>query len=683
MKRRPIRNVRLEPEEGNHRADDGQAVATSLPVWLRVEPIDLIRQCRWVRIRYASSFFDEPVRPVIRFINAAGKITIQPMNGPILGYAEWIGRIPDQTVSVGISPTRRLGAFHFRIESIEPLASRKLIRRAARHDLPWSYWSVRSRLLNSREEAWQALKYATGGTPMKQYAAWHTRMARPLDPLGLDRPRQIQHADAPHIRLLLHIDRNDTNRLRTTLQSLLRQSCRRWSLHAVIDKTVSEDVRSVYRSVAHEDARFMETAAAADQGRVAFADSDRLAVIGMGDTLRDYALAVVSSTSTEFAIIYSDEDAIDSKGVLHSPVLKPDWSPLLYDRRSYLGRPVFFQYGDILRTNKTWQDILFDEEKTTRSLVKATRPGAVHHIRRLLYCRSAERVADAPRVIPFHPQNLDTEQRWPECAIVIPTKNQAKLLRACTDGLKRNTDYPSFQVVIVDNGSTEPQTLSLLQELQKDPRFNVLRRPGPFNYSKLSNDGAALVRSPMLVFLNDDIEIIHAGWLKALVAYARQPSVGVVGAKLLFPNRKIQHAGVVLGMGGIAGHLYRRSAANEYGYLGQIQTPREVSAITAACIAIAHDKFDSVDGFDSANLPVDLNDMDLCLRISEKGWINIWTPDAQLIHLQSASRGIDRNPYDLYRQERSYFTRRWIESIRDDPYFHPGLSLFAHRPALA
>jgi GT2 family glycosyltransferase len=168
-----------------------------------------------------------------------------------------------------------------------------------------------------------------------------------------------------------------------------------------------------------------------------------------------------------------------------------------------------------------------------------------------------------------------------------------------------------------------------------------------------------------------------------MVNYAIKPDVGVVGAKLLFPNGRIQHVGVVLGFGGIAGHIYRRFPQDYCGYLDQLTVPREIGAVTGACIAVERSKFDAVGGFDAENLPVDLNDMDFCLRIAERGWTNIWTPEATLVHHQSGTRGIDSDPFALYRKERSYFVERWAHMIRNDPYFHPALSLYAHEVALA
>jgi GT2 family glycosyltransferase len=235
----------------------------------------------------------------------------------------------------------------------------------------------------------------------------------------------------------------------------------------------------------------------------------------------------------------------------------------------------------------------------------------------------------------------------------------------------------------VDNGSTELDAVRLLKKIATEPGTKVLHRPGPFNFSALSNDGARATTAPMLVFLNNDVAMLERGWLKAMVRWAIKPDIGAVGAKLLFPNGHIQHAGVVLGFGGIAGHLYRRSPKDHRGCLGELTVPREVSAVTGACLAIERSKFEAVRGFDAENLPVDLNDIDFCLRIAQRGWTNIWIPEARLMHHQSGTRGIDSDPFALYRKERAYFVECWSQVIRDDPYFHPGLSLYAHDVALA
>jgi GT2 family glycosyltransferase len=322
-----------------------------------------------------------------------------------------------------------------------------------------------------------------------------------------------------------------------------------------------------------------------------------------------------------------------------------------------------------------------DDQTAIDRILAGAAPAAVGHVRRVLYHRQPS-LARATASVPSRSSAEGEEPTWPPVGIVIPTRDRADLLAECIRGLKDTTDYPAYEIVVVDNGSTAPDALALLRDLKRDAHLKVVERPGAFNFSALSNDGAKATGAPVLAFVNNDIVVVDRGWLKPLVRFAVMPRIGVVGAKLLFPDGRLQHAGVVLGFGGIAGHLYRRMPADHPGYCNRLTVAHEVGAVTAACIAVERYKFEAVGGFDAENLPVDLNDMDLCLRISEWGWASLWTPESVLVHLQSATRGIDPDPFALYRQERTYFVRRWAEKIRDDPYFHPALSLFAHEVAL-
>lgn len=674
-------NLRLEPESGVELID-GVTHAVSLPFWLRVEPARALAKRKWVKIRYSSSFFDEPVRPLIRFVTSSGKVFVQPMNGAILGSAEWIGRVPDNTISVSISPGRRLGPFSFRIDDTPWLSRRRLLRGGFFSDPLWVFWAIRSRFVDSQQEAWQSVKYALGGTPFDQYAEWHARMARPLDLGGLDRPRADWNT-TPRLRFFMPLTGGRAKDFQATLQSLRTQAYQRWSLHGIVSEDTDPRLLASFRDQAGNDDRLVDLSRSASAGD--FDESDRVAVLHPGDLLPEYALAVVAETLADrpdLAVLYTDEDAIGPAGQVRGPILKPDWSPLFHEKVPYTGGLNFVKFGS-LAAGVTTADLLSDERTALRRLLARLDPKSIGHVRRILYRRAKPRTAPpaSPRIVTRKAK--EKEPDWPEVSIVIPTRDRARLLFTCTQGLKNKTDYPSFNVVVVDNGSTQPEARALLDNLNKDSRFRVLERPEPFNYSKLCNVGARATQSPMLVFLNNDIRMIEPGWLKTIVRWAMKPQVGVVGAKLLFPNGKIQHAGIVLGMGGISGHIYRRTAAWRAGYLQQIMTTREMAAVTGACIAVDRSKFEAVGGFDASNLPVDLNDIDFCLRIAERGWTNVWAADAVLIHVQSASRGIERNPFDQYRQERAFFVNRWAEAIRDDPYFHPGFSLSAHRPALA
>jgi O-antigen biosynthesis protein len=667
----------------------GRTVATTSPAWLRIEPIAALARHRWVELRYSSSLFDEPARPLIRFVTAKGDTITQPMNGPVLGAARWIGRIPDGIVSASISPVQGTGPFAFRLDSIRPIRRATLARQGLRQKPDWLYWAARSRLLNSRREAWQALGFATSGTAMDSYAKWQAHLARPIDLDGLDRPRSDWRV-GPVFRFIFKLKGDDTARLGATIRSLRGQVYPRWSLSAVTEETTSPALLSAFRRQAAGDPRFSETALHLEQakpGSIIFNGNDFVALIDSGDCLPDYALAVVAETlaqSPELELIYADEDCVAPDGGLKCPILKPDWSPVLQSQLGYVGRLALFR-SRVMTPYRLGQ-LVVDEDGALNDLSREIPRAAIRHIRRILYHRHSPPDGSAVRTTAPVTRGIDRNDdpsQWPEVAVVIPTRDGAKLLAECFGGLSDKTDYPRIETVIVDNGSTAPDAIRLLQQIAGVPRTRVLQHPGPFNFSAMSNDGARATQAPVLLFLNNDVAMLDRNWLKAMVRWAIKPDTGVVGAKLLFPNRLLQHAGVVLGFGGIAGHVYRRSPEDHRGYLNQLTVAHEVSAVTGACMAVERSKFEAVGGFDAENLPVDLNDIDLCLRIAERGWANIWTPQATLIHHQSATRGIDSDPFALYRKERAYFVERWSHVLRDDPYFHPGLSLYAHDVALA
>jgi hypothetical protein len=243
--RRLTPELRIDPK-------DGEAIRN--PTWLRVEPVHLIARHRWIRLRYSSSFFDDPVRPLIRFETRAGEAFIQAMNGPVLGSAEWLGRVPDHTVAIAISPGRRPGLLGFRIDGVTPVSTLALLGRGMLHDPMWAYWTVRSRLVNSRQEAWQALKFASPPTPIKDYSAWRARLARALELDGLDRPR-ADWGRTPSFHFLLRLDDAEPEDVRATIASLRAQIYPRWSLDAVIAERTHAATLAACRDLAGRDPR--------------------------------------------------------------------------------------------------------------------------------------------------------------------------------------------------------------------------------------------------------------------------------------------------------------------------------------------------------------------------------------------------------------------------------------------
>lgn len=674
----------MVPEQGVE-ITGGRLTITSRPAWLKIEPVAELTRHRWVRLRYSTSFFDAPVRPLIRFATKTGDTIIQPMNGPVLGSAEWVGRVPDGTIAASISPSDQIGPFAFRLDAIMPVQRTALVARGLGRHPDWLYWAARSRLLNSRREASQALSFAAGGTPFDGYAQWYRRFARPVDLDGLDRPRSDWRS-GPVFCLIVKLGGEDAVTLHETIRSLRGQIYPHWSLCAIADATTRSALLSAFRAEAAADARLCEANTGANQEffPAGFDRADFIARIGCGDLLPDYALAVLAEAAarnSDFDLIYSDEDRLAPGGDLQFPILKPDWSPILQSEIGYVGRLAFIRSR--LMTKDRLRRLARDEDAAIDEVCRELAPRAIRHVCRVLCHRLGTRNAEKERYLTRKPVKADQNDLWPDVAVIIPTRNKARLLRECLDGLLYGTDYPDFEIAIVDNGSTESDAVGFLEEIAAEPRVRVLQHPGPFNFSAMSNAGARATRAPVLVFLNNDVAVLEAEWLKALVAWVVKPEIGVVGAKLLFPDGRIQHAGTVIGFGGIAGHVYRRSPKNHPGYLARLTVPHEVAAVTGACIAIGRKKFEAVGGFDAEHLPVDLNDMDLCLRVAAAGWTTLWTPEAVLLHHQSATRGIDSDPFELYRQERAYFVQRWSHVIRDDPYFHPALSLHAHAVALA
>lgn len=267
-------------------------------------------------------------------------------------------------------------------------------------------------------------------------------------------------------------------------------------------------------------------------------------------------------------------------------------------------------------------------------------------------------------------------ETWPRVSLVVPTRDQYSLLKTCVDGLLNLTDYPNLEIIVVDNESRDPQAIAYLEELPKRGVI-VLPHPHAFNYSTINNRAVNIATGEFVGLVNNDIEVIEAGWLKEMVTQASRPGVGAVGAKLMWPNRMVQHGGVVVGINGLAAHTGNNLNEWDLGYLGTNQIVRRQSAVTAACLLLKKSIFQTVGGLDELAFPVAFNDVDLCLKIKKRGMHIIWTAFAKLVHAESASRGKDLTPERRARaqREQKIFIERWSTHGQDDPYYHSSLSL--------
>jgi GT2 family glycosyltransferase len=252
-------------------------------------------------------------------------------------------------------------------------------------------------------------------------------------------------------------------------------------------------------------------------------------------------------------------------------------------------------------------------------------------------------------------------------------------------GLLHETDYPFVEVIIIDNQSDDPETLKYLRDIQEDVRVRVIAYNAPFNYSAMNNMAAREARGEIIGLINNDIKVISPAWLKEMVSHASRPGIGAVGAKLLYPDDRVQHAGVIIGINGVAAHAHRFIHRHSPGYMNRAMIIQNLSAVTAACLVLRREVFEEVGGLDEVNLAVAFNDVDFCIRIREKGYRIVWTPYAELYHLESASRGRDDTAENAPRfgKEVAYMMNVWKEALANDPYYNKNLTFVKEDFSLA
>jgi GT2 family glycosyltransferase len=403
-------------------------------------------------------------------------------------------------------------------------------------------------------------------------------------------------------------------------------------------------------------------------------------------------------------LIYGDRDAIDEHGARRAPVCCPDWSPEAFSSSMYTGRVVFLRRSALLAAGGIQPG--YDDPRYDMALRVSEGAAAIEHRPRMLYSErngpavSHEDDAKAVRAALVRRGEAGDLRHWRGDAyvvrhtlqrpgrveIILPTRDLADDLGRCLASVFERTTYADFVVTIVDNGSVEPQTATLLREwARREPaRFRSLRIDEPFNFSRLVNAGARATDGPYILLLNNDTEILTGDWLEAMLEQAQRAPVGAVGARLLYGDGTVQHAGVVIGLGALAGHVYRYADPREPGPGGALYSIRNYSAVTAACLMVRREVFEAVGGFDEA-FAIEFNDVDFCLRLGEAGYRNVYLPHVELTHYESKSRGIADSPAKRRRRlvERTLFTDRWNSDEHRDPYYNVNLTVIDESGALA
>lgn len=404
--------------------------------------------------------------------------------------------------------------------------------------------------------------------------------------------------------------------------------------------------------------------------------ADYVAVLQAGDRLAEHALywiAEVVIAGDDVAVAYADEDVIDRDGVRGDPKFKPDWSPEHLRSINYIGRWAVFRARELaaaggLRSRTLRGDGHLLNLRVTRRL----RRDQVAHVPAILFHRFAANPAATPRRRP----RLPLPGKQPLVSIIIPTRDAQELLRGCVESILRRSSYPAFEILIVDNQSSDPAALAYLRDLGSTSGVRVLRYDRAFNYSAINNYAVRAARGEAVVLLNNDTEVISADWLEEMLGHLHRDGVGAVGAKLLFADGRVQHAGDGVGPGGCADHLHIGIERDSPGYCYRALVAQEVSAVTGACLMTWKRLYRDLGGLDERRLPVSFNDVDYCLRLQDEGWRVIFTPHAELRHHESATRGRHMSVEQQARalREVRYMRRRWRARLRHDPYYNPNLN---------
>lgn len=523
----------------------------------------------------------------------------------------------------------------------------------------------------------------------------------------------------PKISIAMPVYNVEEKWLRLCIDSILNQVYTNWELCMADDASTDPNVKKILTEYQQLDERirvvFREQnghISEATNSALAIATGEFVALLDNDDELAInafYEVVKVLNENPELDLIYSDEDKIDMDGNRSDPAFKPDWSPDLLLGTNYIShlgvyrRSILEEIGGFLKGYEGSQDydlVLRFTEKTTKERIKHI-PKVLYYWRMLPTSTAVDQgskgyafeaglraVQDAlvRRGMNGHATHgaanglydvyydIESEKL---VSIIIPTKNGYKDVQRCVSSIIEKTTYQNYEIIMADNGSTDPKMHELYAEFEQQlpGRFFVESIDIPFNFSTINNRAAKKAHGEYLLFLNNDTEVITENWLTLMVSFAQQERIGCVGAKLLYPNNTVQHAGVILGLGGVAGHGHYGYPHGDLGYFGRLAINVNYSAVTAACLLMKKADFDAVGGFEEA-FTVAFNDVDLCLKVQALGRDNVWLHEAELYHFESQTRGYDDKgkKKKRFEQEKVMMEEKWGPLIENDPFYNPNLT---------
>lgn len=526
----------------------------------------------------------------------------------------------------------------------------------------------------------------------------------------------------PLISVIVPVYNTDEQWLMRCVESVRRQLYPFWELCIADDASTKPHVPRILKEYMAKDARIKVAfrdknghISACSNTALELATGEYIALLDHDDELSEDALyenASLLNAHPDADMIYSDEDKINEEGERFDPFFKPDWSPDTFLSQKYTCHLGIYRtklisdiggfregfegsqdYDLVLRLMEQTQKIyhipkiLYHGRMPPGSTALAADPKNYAHkaglkaLRDALARRGEERRVEEVQSYPGHfiVRYPIRKNPLPLISILIPTRDNADCLDACLDSIFAKNTYPHYEIMVLDNGSIQQKTRTALADWQrKEPsKIRVIPLDMPFNYARLNNLGAKSARGDLLLLLNDDVTVITPDWLQEMAGQALRSNIGAVGAHLLYPDETIQHAGIILGIGGIANHGHRRAGADNPGYFGRLLAVTNYAAVTGACLMVKKNLYLSMGGLDEA-LAVSYNDVDFCLRLLCKGYFNVTLPQVRLYHMESKSRGKDDDndaeKRQRFQQEADIMLKRWGDLIKRDPFYNPNLT---------
>lgn len=520
----------------------------------------------------------------------------------------------------------------------------------------------------------------------RSYLKWLHYQKKELDTLRHSFPPE------PLISFWLVLNSSELEESLVTIHSIKAQRSQNWELILLVPENdpISSDIKELMKQ--NNQIVLFERTEICIKTFVELSKGDYFVCCSPGDQFDSDLLDQVNQTihtTSEAEIIYTDVDERPQLDKTPIPFFKPSkYSPELHLSINYLSRSIIKKSKGITRLSQVdpameivhqeweWLFLLCEEGAQLAHipyvLVHQLHPRAenMDQVKALLSRHLTRTGIQSPIEINLLP---NVQIRWqfqqPSISIIIPTKNNLRVIRNLITSVFERTNYDAFEIVLVDNGSDDKEIFPYYSEIKRKYPVRVVEYNEPFNYSKANNLGASASKSDLLLFMNNDMEIIHSDWLTELAQWASLPQIGIVGTKLLHEDNTIQHAGVVLGLQGFVGHLYLNTPDHYNGLIGSVDWYRDVSAVTGACQMIRRQVFEELNGFDETFQLV-FSDVDICLRAIAEGYRILYTPNAALKHLEGSSRGYNSPPQDILRGYDLFHD--WI--FKDDPYFSPNLT---------